>query len=200
MSEGPYEYEGTPDPADPVTEPDDQAGRGDIAEATDYINPGDPTDTVSPLDTSWDPPDRPPHNTDFGTTLTEEREGESLDRRLAEEQPDVLQAELSADPADADVAAETDVEDDPLLGRSLQDEGGDTDLPAPGFEQESPRAGRLVEPDEGAHPDTESELVASDVGISGGAASAEEAAMHVVDEDDEWPLTAPGTRGPLASG
>jgi len=47
-----------------------------------------------------------------------------------------------------------------------------------------PRAGRLVAEDEGAHPDEEEDLVASDVGIDGGAATAEEAAMHVVEEDD----------------
>src|SRR6516225_1995802 len=45
-------------------------------------------------------------------------------------------------------------------------------------------AGRLVAEDEGAHPDTEADLVARDAGIDGGAASAEEAAVHVVDEDD----------------
>ncbi|MGX1254439.1 hypothetical protein RKD48_006950 [Streptomyces ambofaciens] len=38
-------------------------------------------------------------------------------------------------------------------------------------------------PDEGAHEDEEPALVAMDVGIDGAAASAEEAAMHVVDED-----------------
>ncbi|MFW0788287.1 DUF5709 domain-containing protein [Gordonia sp. CPCC 205333] len=47
------------------------------------------------------------------------------------------------------------------------------------------RAGRLVAPDEGVGEDTESELLASDVGIDGAAASAEEAAVHYVDEQDE---------------
>ena len=47
-----------------------------------------------------------------------------------------------------------------------------------------PRAGRLVAEDEGAHPDDEEELVARDVGIDGGAAGAEEAAIHVVEDDD----------------
>jgi hypothetical protein len=47
-----------------------------------------------------------------------------------------------------------------------------------------PRAGRLVAEDEGAHPDNESDLVARDIGIDGGAASAEEAAVHVVEDDD----------------
>ena len=45
------------------------------------------------------------------------------------------------------------------------------------------RAGRLVAPDEGAHPDEEKDEIATDVGRAGYAASAEEAAMYVVDED-----------------
>jgi Family of unknown function (DUF5709) len=46
-----------------------------------------------------------------------------------------------------------------------------------------PRAGRLVAPDEGAHEDTEPDEVATDVGRAGYASSAEEAAMHVVDDE-----------------
>lgn len=45
------------------------------------------------------------------------------------------------------------------------------------------RAGRLVAPDEGAHEDAEKDIIAEDVGIDGAAASAEEAAVHLVDED-----------------
>lgn len=45
------------------------------------------------------------------------------------------------------------------------------------------RAGRLVAPDEGSHLDLDEELVAADVGIDGGAASAEEAAIHVVEDE-----------------
>lgn len=45
------------------------------------------------------------------------------------------------------------------------------------------RAGRLVAPDEGAHEDTESDEIATDVGRAGYGASAEEAAMHIADED-----------------
>ncbi|MGZ8690721.1 MAG: DUF5709 domain-containing protein [Aeromicrobium sp.] len=47
------------------------------------------------------------------------------------------------------------------------------------------RAGRLVAPDMGFGEDTEADLVAADVGISGGAASAEEAAVHII-EDEEY--------------
>ncbi len=46
------------------------------------------------------------------------------------------------------------------------------------------RAGRLVAPDSGFGEDTDAELVAEDVGISGGAASAEEAAVHIIDSAD----------------
>lgn len=45
------------------------------------------------------------------------------------------------------------------------------------------RAGRLVAPDMGFGADTEAELTADDVGIDGGAASAEEAAIHIIDDD-----------------
>lgn len=45
------------------------------------------------------------------------------------------------------------------------------------------RAGRLVAPDEGSPVDLEEELIASDAGIDAGAASAEEAAIHVVDDE-----------------
>ena len=46
------------------------------------------------------------------------------------------------------------------------------------------RAGRLGAEDEGAQPDGEADLVAHDAGIDGGAATAEEAAIHAVDDDD----------------
>jgi Family of unknown function (DUF5709) len=95
-------------------------------------------------------------------------EQESLDQLLAEEEPDTS---LDADdelPEDRD----DDDEADEYLDGLLLDDGPD------------PRAGRLVAEDEGAHADDEEDLVARDVGIDGGAASAEEAAIHVVEDDD----------------
>jgi hypothetical protein len=41
-----------------------------------------------------------------------------------------------------------------------------------------------VEPNEGIGPDLESDLVGSDVGIDGAAASAEEAAVHIISDND----------------
>jgi hypothetical protein len=119
-------------------------------DASDTLE-GDPGD--DPLDTGIAPPDRWSAGEGFGTTLAEERQGESLDQLLAEEEPDV------------DPYAEEDFADDAV----------------PGEVQDS-RSGRLVAEDEGAHPDTESDLVARDVGIDGGAAGAEEAAVHIQDE------------------
>jgi hypothetical protein len=43
-------------------------------------------------------------------------------------------------------------------------------------------AGRLVEPDEGARTDVDADAVARSVGMAGGGLTAEEAAMHVIDE------------------
>ena len=43
------------------------------------------------------------------------------------------------------------------------------------------RAGRLVAPDGGSGSDDEKDLVGEDVGVDGAAASAEEAAVHVID-------------------
>jgi hypothetical protein len=50
---------------------------------------------------------------------------------------------------------------------------------------EDPRAGRLLAPDEGAAYDHEKDEIAEDVGPAGYASSAEEAAVHVIEEPDE---------------
>jgi hypothetical protein len=119
-------------------------------------NPGD-----DPLDRGVAPPER-------WTTAIRSGDQESLDQLLAEEEPDTAfdpDDELPEDRDDEDEA-------DEYLDGLLLDDGPD------------PRAGRLVAEDEGAHPDDEEDLVARDVGIDGGAASAEEAAIHVVEDDD----------------
>ncbi len=59
------------------------------------------------------------------------------------------------------------------------------------------RSGRLVEPDEGVRADDDSQLVATDVGIDGGAASAEEAAVHDIAGDR---FAGDGTDDALRSG
>jgi hypothetical protein len=104
-----------------------------------------------------------------GTTAGEQREGESLDQLLAEEEPDTAFDVEDEEPWDT--AGDEDAADEEIDGLLL-DDGPD------------PRAGRLVAEDEGAHIDDEADLVARDAGIDGGGATAEEAAVHVVEEDD----------------
>lgn len=115
---------------------------------------------------------------DFGVTEDEEFEGESLDGRLARELPDPNdsgygQASTVGADEDGDLPTTDPGEGDPgeggETGNSLSEYGDDDDL----------RVGRLVEPDEGARPDTEAETTATDYGSDGGGFSAEESAMHV---------------------
>lgn len=88
----------------------------------------------------------------------EPRDDETLDELLSEEEPDP--------------AMQLDDPDEPDE-QSGNDEVGDL------------RAGRLVAPDEGFGADTEKDLIGSEVGIDGAAASAEEAAVHVIADEDE---------------
>jgi hypothetical protein len=136
----------------------------------------DSTDTLDgapghdPLDRGVVPPERWSGDIRRGDDAGED---ESLDELLAEEEPDpALAYEDDEDEDDEDEDDEDDDFGDEDVDGLLLDDGPD------------PRAGRLVAEDEGAHPDEEEDLVATDVGIDGGAATAEEAAMHVVEEDD----------------
>jgi hypothetical protein len=112
----------------------------DVQDGSDSLdgNPGD-----DPLDRGVVPPERWSAAMRSGTTAAEQEDGESLDQRLAEEEPDSLP-----------------LDDDP-----------------------DPRAGRLVAADESADASEEDDLEARDAGIDGGGATAEEAAVHVVDDD-----------------
>ena len=83
--------------------------------------------------------------------------GESIEERLDEEEPEVW--------ADAEAEADADILD------------GDV-----GGEVGGARTGRLMAPDEGAGEDTESAMLAEDEGIDGAGASAEEAAIHTIDD------------------
>ncbi len=71
------------------------------------------------------------------------------------------------------------IDEESLDERLREEEPEPDDVPD---EEPEPRAGRLIAPDEGAHPDDEPAEVATDVGVDGGAASAEEAAVHVREE------------------
>ena len=112
-------------------------------------------DLDDPMDRGYSPPEKWSTGQGYGNTPLEEELGESLDQRLAQEEPDV--------PADAVDGAIDEADED----REVGDE----------------RSGRLVQPDQGLGEDVEPAEVAEDVGIDGAAASAEEAAMHTVDPD-----------------
>ena len=104
----------------------------------------------------------------FGSTADEQESGESLEQLLAREEPDT--ALDIDDEQPEDITGDEDAGDEDVDGLLL-DDGPD------------PGQGRLVAEDEEAHPDDHADLVAHDAGIDGGTATAEEAAIHAVDDD-----------------
>lgn len=130
-----------------------------LPDESDNLDQLQPEDTLidrgvdDVLDEGYSPAEKWSAGEGFGSTADEALQGENLDQRVAQEEPDV------------DPYAETDGED-------LDDGEVGTD-----------RAGRLVDPDQGSGEDIDSELVGDDVGIDGAGASAEEAAVHVVDDE-----------------
>lgn len=106
------------------------------------------------LDTGVDAATSWAGSTRYGTTATEAERGEGLDRLLAQEEPDT----------------------------TTDDAWTDEDEPTDDGREPFPRAGRLVAADEGAHPRDERDLFATDAGVDGGGASAEESAVHLTDE------------------
>ncbi|MFJ8749252.1 DUF5709 domain-containing protein [Streptomyces sp. NPDC102441] len=146
-----------------------EQGRGDDVyqpEGSDADNR--PTDDLDPenvidepdmddmLDTGYSPPEKPLGVSKYGTTGEEQREGESLDGRLAQEVPE-------DDPLRAD--------DGPEDNGPEEDDAGDE------------RAGRVAATDEEPGAERNNRVLGRDVGIDGGAASAEEAAVHIQEDD-----------------
>jgi hypothetical protein len=124
-------------------------------------NPGD-----DPLDRGVATPDR--WSAGMRYALSGEEDSESLDELLDEEEPDVT------DEDDEDSWDENETDGD--VARLERDDDAD------------PRAGRLAATEADVYGDgdvpavQDGELLASDTGIDGGAASAEEAAVHVIDD------------------
>ena len=106
------------------------------------------------LDEGYSPPEKWSGAERYGNTPWEEEHGESLDQRIAQEEP----------------------EPDPYLSAELEDEHV-------GGEVGSARAGRLVADQEQFEGDFEQDMEGHDVGIDGAGASAEEAAMHIIDNE-----------------
>ena len=108
---------------------------------------------AEPLDEGYSPPEKWSVGEGFGNTPYEEEVGETLDQRIAQEEPE------------PDPYAEEE--------QDAEDVGGEVG---------TARAGRLVDEDEGLGPDVDSEMIGEDVGIDGAGASAEEAAVHVIED------------------
>ncbi|MEU2287066.1 DUF5709 domain-containing protein [Streptomyces sp. NPDC013178] len=147
---------------DEVYQPDgsevqDDVGLLDALDTLDY-RAGDQA-----LDEGYSPPERPWGVEHTGVTASEQQRGESLDERLAEEIPDIGLPE-------GDGVGDTWDTDGELIDYEVGDE----------------RAGRLVARDEGAHENTESDLIASDIGLDGAGASAEEAAIHLIPDSETY--------------
>jgi hypothetical protein len=106
-----------------------------------------------PLDEGFSPPEKWSAAQGFGNTPLEEELGETLDQRLAQEEPEPDPYEQAA--------------------QETEDVGGEV-----GTE----RAGRLVDENAGIGPDEEKDMVGDDVGIDGAGASAEEAAVHIIED------------------
>ena len=126
----------------------------------DEDQPGNIDDLGDPtvadeLDRGYSPPEKYSAGQGYGNTPWEEEHREGIDQRIAQEEPDV------------DPYAET--------GDDFLDDAEVGDV----------RAGRLVDTGQGLGEDQEKDLVGDDVGIDDGAASAEEAAMHVVEDYTE---------------
>lgn len=168
--------EGIPDYAD-----DDSTAYDDVATGREADGP-------SPAALPADRDDGPVALDDVATTAEGQRHGESLDERLAEEEPDVSADELPAPESPlldeatgedqaAQVGSDAAVLDDSVVSPEPDSPVSLYDSPEQG------QVGRLVQPDQGAHPDTETDEVAQDAGAAGGGASAEELAMHEVPEE-----------------
>ena len=127
---------------------------------------------AEPLDEGYSPPEKWSVAEGYGNTPLEEELGETLDQRLEQEVPD-------PDPYQVAESENLDALVEPEGVEAVDGVDGPEELEGAGAD----RAGRLVDPDEGTRPDTEKDLIASDVGIDGAGASAEEAAVHVVEDD-----------------
>lgn len=130
--------------------PDESEQLDQIQEGDSLIDRGveDVLDEGYTTPESWSPAQG------FGNTPEEMRQGETIDQRVKQEQPEKKVADV---PWNAS-------KEDREVGRE--------------------RAGRLmaVQGPGGEH------TLGSDVGFSGGAASAEEAAMHIISEDEDEDL------------
>ena len=128
------------------------------------------------LDRGYSPAERLHGSLAHGVTAEEQHRDETIEERIHQEVPDPTSAYGAPDNESG-----FDDEDDRLGGDDPDSIAAEDDWLGDG-EVGDARAGRLVAPDEGVGSDDEKDLVGEDVGVDGAAASAEEAAMHVIEQ------------------
>jgi hypothetical protein len=151
----------------------------DDTEDDGVLEPADDLSTdeldEDPLDTGITPADHYGASSWYGVTEAEARQGETLDQLLAEEEPDP-NASVVLDGSGPSEESEDDELDDPDEDEAVPGDSeyagvvDDRWADGPG-----PRSGRLV---------ADGRLLAADVGPDAGAAGAEEAAVHVLEDDE----------------
>ncbi|UNM12750.1 hypothetical protein J4032_15570 [Streptomyces formicae] len=144
---------------DDVYQPEFSDVKNPPADDLDLQNVLDELDLDGTLDEGYSPLEKPLAVDRFGTTGEEQMRGEPLEERLAQELSDVEAPEGDG------------IGDLPCDGEPVDEEAGDA------------RTGRLL-------PEIDAtgravDMIAHDVGIDGGAASAEEAAMHTIADEEE---------------
>jgi Family of unknown function (DUF5709) len=164
MSDGTNGDDPWADDAYQPTGADDEQGDANELDMEDAVGEDD-YDTI--LDRGYSPPERPYAVDRTGTTDAEQHEGESLDERLAEEVPDDQAGDLDAA---AEPGSESDAEAD--VFDPGDPEAGDQ------------RSGRLVAPNEGLEGPVDDDIAAADVGVDDASATAEEAAVHEIDNPE----------------
>ena len=152
---------------DPGKHESQDLGDYEVLDGSDTLdgNPGD-----DPLDRGVAAPDR--WSAGLRYALQGEEDSESLDELLAEEEPD------DTDDPDADSWDENATDED--VGQARCGTTTPTPGPAawwPAMRTPTTSATRCL--------DWDDEAVARDTGIDGGGATAEEAAVHVIDDDED---------------
>lgn len=119
---------------DPATPPQDTGPPDQVERDAAALSASEDLDEdrlrVDPLERGVEPPERWAGVNKPGTTPFEQSHGESLDQRIAEEQPDVAETAEAAEPAEAPLPED----DDPR----------ERDESAPGRDQQADEAGGSV--------------------------------------------------------
>jgi hypothetical protein len=115
------------------------------------------------LDEGWSPPDREPTHLKHGMTRDEQRQGESLDERLAEEEPDVDPYADDNDYGTADPRAGRLVAPDEGLGEDIDKDEIAEDIGIDGAGSSAEEAAvHVIESEDGPETEPEYNLLDTD--------------------------------------